>query len=235
MTENAETPQVNESNDDEQATPAEGNATSQVIDTVDVVDKFSSEQEEYERRYEESYDLYDPSYVVWLEANHPDAVRAEWLTSNQESAPISAPPLITTTPVADAHSAGSSPVFKGHGSTKSSPISDSSTACSPVSPLMKFLTPVPTPVLSTSKTIKARVLTSNECIALLEEKEKKKKQETEEKEMRKLEKEQKKKEKMEEQKRKAEERERKAEERRQKAEERKRLAEEKRKIGRGFF
>ena len=91
----------------------------------------------------------------------------------------------------------------------------------PVSTLAKYLVPLPIPVPSTPKTVKARVLTSTECIALFEEKEKKKKLEAEKKAVWKLEREWKKKEKIKEQKRKAEER-------RSKAEERKCLAEEKR-------
>jgi len=36
---------------------------------------FTQEQEDlFERRYEEKYDLYDSEYISWLELNHPEAV-----------------------------------------------------------------------------------------------------------------------------------------------------------------
>ena len=97
---------------------------------------------------------------------------------------------------------------------------------SKTSPLSRYLLPQ-TPIPPQIKTGKARVLTSAECIAILEEKECKKKAEVEEKEKRKLEREAKKKEKEEEKKRKAEERAKKAEEKAKKAEEKAKKAEEK--------
>ena len=39
---------------------------------------FTAEQVElYTHRFEEGYDLYDPAYVAWLEATHPEAVPAD--------------------------------------------------------------------------------------------------------------------------------------------------------------
>ena len=75
--------------------------------------------------------------------------------------------------------------------------------------LSKHLTPI-TPLITKSNSLRtgfARVLTSNECLAILEEQRLTKKQEAEEKERRKLEREKKRKEKEEEMKRKREERE----------------------------
>ena len=39
---------------------------------------FSEEQEQlYQMRYEEGYDLVDPQYLQWLEIHHPDSVPAD--------------------------------------------------------------------------------------------------------------------------------------------------------------
>ena len=80
----------------------------------------------------------------------------------------------------------------------------SSSISSPLSQLLADHTPQVTPV-ATAKRPKARLLTSADCIRMLEEKEAKKKQEAEEKEQKRKEQEEKKKQKEEEGKRKAEE------------------------------
>ena len=79
----------------------------------------------------------------------------------------------------------------GASTQKSTPSLNTSLSSSSPTPLTKFLKPLP-PSLSTPRSSKvgktgARVLTSSECLALLEEKEQKKRQEAEEKEKRKQE------------------------------------------------
>ena len=81
-----------------------------------------------------------------------------------------------------------------------------------------------TPTAPRIKTGKARVLTSSECLAFLEEKERKKKAEVEEKERRKQDREAKRKQKEEEKRQKTQEKAKKAEERVKKAEEKARMA-----------
>ena len=44
----------------------------------------------YQKRYEEGYDIYDEEYVKWLMANHPNNVPSEWLTEASSSSMISA-------------------------------------------------------------------------------------------------------------------------------------------------
>ena len=91
------------------------------------------------------------------------------------------------------------------------------------SPLSNYLSPM-TPTAPRIKTGKARVLTSSECLAFLEEKERKKKDEVEEKERRKQDREAKRKQKEEEKRQKPQEKAKKAEERVKKAEEKARMA-----------
>ena len=44
----------------------------------------------YQKRFEEGYDIYDEGYVKWLMANHPNNVPSEWLTEASSSSMISA-------------------------------------------------------------------------------------------------------------------------------------------------
>ena len=99
----------------------------------------------------------------------------------------------------------------------------SHSSSSKTSPLSNYLSPM-TPTAPRIKTGKARVLTSSECLACLEEKERKKKAEVEEKERRKQDREAKRKQKEEEKRQKAQEKAKKAEERVKKAEEKARMA-----------
>ena len=46
----------------------------------------------YQKRFEEGYDIYDEGYVKWLTANHPSYVPSEWLTE-----PFSSSMIPTTT------------------------------------------------------------------------------------------------------------------------------------------
>ena len=55
-------------------------------DVVDVhkdsktVESHSGNEDLFQRRYEEGYDIYDENYVRWLMVHHPDDVKSEWLT-----------------------------------------------------------------------------------------------------------------------------------------------------------
>ena len=40
----------------------------------------SGNEDLFQRRYEEGYDIYDENYVRWLMVHHPDDVKSEWLT-----------------------------------------------------------------------------------------------------------------------------------------------------------
>ena len=39
----------------------------------------------YQKRFEEGYDIYDEEYVKWLMTNHPNDVPSEWLTEVSSS------------------------------------------------------------------------------------------------------------------------------------------------------
>ena len=201
---------------------------------------FTPEQlDRFQIRYEEGCDVYlDSDYVRWLQLNHPEALPADDPTASlsltehfSEVTPI--------TPVSD--HAGQPPTSHGSNTRSSAASSSDSTGRILPSPqgstkddvVSKYLV-VPgfsTPSVPKIAPPRARLLTSTEAIAILEEKERKKQQEAAEKEQRKKEREEKKTQREEERKKKAEERARKAEEKAQekarKAEERARKAEEK--------
>ena len=158
----------------------------------------------YARRYEEGYDIFYPEYVRWLQKNHPTAAPGGYTTPKALNPEESSETCTKATPLGDVTNTPST----------SRPSSGGQSSCSSGgSTISKFLGPLPerTPSRpSVSKTSGARVLTSAECLALLEEKEERKRREKEEKEQRKLTRELNKKKREEEQKRKAEERVKKA-------------------------
>ena len=167
---------------------------------------FTPEQEEkFQRRHEEGYDIYDPIYINWLELNHPESLPPDRYTLT----PYTGSPLPSSSASNNDHLETTTP------SNHQSPSTSLHSSCK-TSPLSSYLSPV-IPTAPRIKTGKARVLTSSECIAILEDKERKKKAEQEEKERRKVERETKKKQKEEEKRQKAEERAKKAEEKAKKA------------------
>ena len=235
----------------------EGVVAAEMSDTIVT---FTPEQEErFQRRHEEGYDVYDPIYVPWLELNHPESLppkgstltpcsgpstsnndmgcstkRPESTTPSNQNHPENLPPNGSTLTLCSEPSL-SSPSTHNSDMGCSSKLIESTTpsnqspntshnSSSKTSPLSRYLSPQ-TPTAPQIKTGKARVLTSSECIAILEEKERKKKAEVEEKERRKLEREAKKKEKEEEKRRKTEEKAKKAEEKAKKAKEKAKKAE----------
>ena len=153
----------------------------------------------YIQRFEEGYDVFDPDYIHWAQQNHPEAVPAGYTTPRVSNPKVSSKPKAT--PFADLSNRVSTSSLNSSGQSSSSG-----------STVSKFFGPLPerTPSRpSTTKSSGARVLTSAECLSLLEEKEEKKKRDKEE-EQRKLTRELNKKKREEEQKRRAEERAKKA-------------------------
>ncbi len=202
----------------------------------------------FERRYEEGFDVYDDQdYLRWLEIHHPKAlpnVRYSLASSamdpgsrpaSQDPADMSIialfPDVLPLTEVAnDVDSSLSS--CPGSTTRRNNESTGPLLRSPPERPtdsagLSKFLVLPATPCGPKKTPPKARLLTSSDAIALLEEKERKKQQEAEEKERRKKEREAKKQEREQERKRKAEERLRKAEERARKKEENARKTKEK--------
>lgn len=200
---------------------------------------FTIEEEiRYSVRFEEGYDLFDERYQSWLKVNHPDAVTntastvLEPLRAPKSSTPIVSPsPSVTDTSsntslVSQSSSVSESkqtstrvkstvsgPSSSTHPLPGSTPLSTTARRRSPLSDLLNLPKNVRKPSTKTPSTGRARVLTSDECLRLLKEKEEKKKQVQMEKEKRKKERELKKKQREEEQKQKAEEKAKKAAER----------------------
>ena len=125
----------------------------------------------YTRRFEEGYDIFDPEYIHWLQKHHPEAVPAGYTTPGVSSPEVSSKPKAT--PFADLSNRIST-------SNSSSGSGQSSSSSSTVLKFVGFF-PERTPSRSsTTKSSGARVLTSAECLSLLEEKEEKKKRDKEE-------------------------------------------------------
>ena len=205
---------------------------------------FSMEEELlYTRRFDEGYDVFDEKYVQWLKVHHPEKVASKNVvqlsanclssdtsqpTINQlESCPAASettlhsglPDVNSTLPLPSNHN---TPTSTGTDSVAiaSNPINSPSTPKSrlclsakrtPLSNLFNLHSSMPHP-----KTGKARVLTSNQCLALLKEKEEKKRRVALEKENRRQERLTKKIDREEQQKKKQEEKARKALEKAQK-------------------
>ena len=174
---------------------------------------FTAEQEQrFQIRYEEGFNIFtDRLYVKWLELHHPEVLPAdcssrpsandEFTLADYFSSVTPAISLECTEVVQQSPTASQSPRDMEENPQDDSPVS-------------KYLTLPPGASPSIPKTMpRARLLTSTDAMAQMEEKERKKKQALEEKERRKIEREDRKRQREEEQKRKAEERERKSKER----------------------
>lgn len=180
---------------------------------------FTAEQiEKFEKRIENGYDVFsDATFVSWLKFYHPNYLPSDY--SDKLSPSVSENPL---------PSAVTTPVSESTVSTVSQSLASARVALSPVS---EFLV-LPTPSTSAKKGKSpgsARVLTSEESLAMIIEKEQKKKEEEEAKEKRKQERAEKKLQREADKKKKAEERELKAIERKKKAAEAEAERERKRK------
>ena len=162
-------------------------------------------------RLEEGYDLIDPKYEAWLRIHYPESAgKAEISKSpifmNSSKVTDSSLSMSGLSCIGGSPSTSHSIPNQGAQVTPKSTSLAKSDKCSPLSDLPN-LPKVTTPV--TSKSGRAHVLTSSECLRLLKEKEEKKQQVVEEKERKKQEREMKKQQKEQEQKRKAEEKARK--------------------------
>ena len=193
-----------------------------------------SEEELFSTRYAENFDLYCPKYNAWLKINHPDSIGAEGGATDLslvryfsgvlpedpvgsdsvcDSGSISNPDVsnLPTSPTNPAQVETPASSSKSVSSNSSTPTSSASGkfATNP-DMISKYLVQyVPaTPKsrrVNTKRVTGSRVLTSSEGIAILNEKEEKKKKELAEKEKRKEEREAKKRQKEELGKKKAEE------------------------------
>ena len=187
------------------------------------------ELELFERRYEEGYNIYiDHNYVRWLELHHPESLPADRysLSSTTEVSGfmsvadqyLSIAPEVPLVNVdrncISADGADQQPSKCDEAIITCERQSETVTSEQSVSPIYKYLV-LPTSSAPTGpKTLpRARLLTSAECLAQLEAKERQKQLAAEEKEQRKREREEKKAKKEQEQKQKAEARPQKAEER----------------------
>ena len=182
---------------------------------------FTIEQElKYAARFEEGYNLLDADYEAWLKINHPESTRPN---NTNQTMNVPLPFVDTSSPLSHSPSmASSSAPATIHRSTQLSSVDSTvsllthqsptvtsnsrqgSTQQSPIAELFNI------PVNGKSKkkvtTGKARVLTSAECLKVLQDKENEKKQKAEEKEQRKEQRLLKKQQREQELKRKAEER-----------------------------
>jgi len=179
--------------------------------------QFTADQEAlFKRRFEEQYDVFiDEDYVRWLNLNHPE-FRVVETPGALDDNPVTGFPDPCDTSRDDMRPSDE----VACNSTESLPVSGNEAVSRPTSPLSNLLV---CPGLNASTAPKrpstrARLLTSNESLRLLEEKEQKKEAEALEKEKRKNERAAKKKEREELQQKKRDERARKAEDRAKKAE-----------------
>ena len=145
------------------------------------------EEMRFECRFEEGYDLFDPKYEAWLRIHHPESANKATLKviqspalvdpstsqKSSDSTPSTSGHYMDSSPSTSQKSADSTPsVSKKSGpNTPQSNTSKSSLGSAKRSPLSDLLNlpKVTTPVAT--KTGKARVLTSSECLRLLREKE----------------------------------------------------------------
>ena len=135
----------------------------------------------FEHRFEEGYDLlHDTDYVCWLKLYHPEAV-TKHPENNSHSPSVSS----------SEKSSSITPKTPQSQPTPSTPLGDS-TSIQKQSCISKYLTTPCSSNASSKPAPKARLLTSADALAILEEKEKKKKEAAEEKERRKKEREEKK-------------------------------------------
>ena len=131
----------------------------------------------YERRYEEGYNLFDEGYYEWLKQNHP-LYAGEWHKKAVKLQPLSTTVVATTVP----NTASTSRATQSQ--TLNSTKATNTTLATRTNYISKYLVQyIAEPVQRTGKRITgARVLTSDECYKMLEEKEELKRKEQQEKE-----------------------------------------------------
>ena len=159
----------------------------------------------YQKRFEEGYDIYDEEYVKWMMINHPNDVPSEWLTEVSSSSKMPA----TTTASQPDKSTKSDKIVLNYSSIyealnrprKRSRSYDSKPGGSEdtghyISKYLHQAVVVPKQKKKQIRITGARVLTSEEAIKIMQDKEDEKKEKALEKEKRKEERERKKAEKM---------------------------------------
>ena len=163
---------------------------------------FSIEEELlYATRYEEGYDIPDPKYEAWRRLNHPVVVSSNPTVSTLQTTPSSSSASSSSPSSSQQHNLmpstpqASTKPNAPHKSTSASstPYRSKKVSENDRSPLSDLLN-LPSVEAKTTKTGKARVLTSSECLQMLLQKEEEKKRVAQEKEKRKQEREVKKKE-----------------------------------------
>ena len=204
---------------------AEDNAAgSQAVLTPAVPKPFTAEQEAlFKRRFEEGYDVYiDKDYIRWINVNHPE------FHVVQDSTPATPDNHLNTDLIVPCEEPASSQSVSSNETSSKDPVTvDKSVSVVPVgagpstSPLSDLLVcpAMNTPSVPKRTATLARLLTSDESLQLLEEKERKKEMELLEKENRKKERAAKKKEREELLKKKKEEQAKKAQEKAKRADE----------------
>ena len=159
----------------------------------------------YQKRFEEGYDIYDEEYAKWLMINHPNDVPSEWLTEASSSSKMP-----TTTPASQPDkSTKSDKIVLNYSSVyealnrprKRSRTYDLKPGGSEdtghyISKYLHQAVVVPKQKKKQIRITGARVLTSEEAIKIMQDKEDEKKEKALEKEKRKEERERKKAEKM---------------------------------------
>ena len=221
--------------------------TGEGITTNAVGEFFTPEQEAlFRKRVEEKFDiLEDEDYVLWLGIHHPDLLPTSGGSQSHTSVAVHFSSITPLTPITEdppscnlsltsaSETCGSANSVKSP-STATQSVSSTPTLLSSNLPsqsvVSKFLTcPVTSPrTTPTGKSLpRARLLTSASSLAMLEEKEKKKQEQIEERERKKRERDEKKKQRQEEMRRKAEVRAKKALEKARKAEKQKTQAKQK--------
>ena len=153
-----------------------------------LVDSFTPKQLElFQQRFEEGYNIFhDKDYVCWLKHYHPEAVtnhsESDSYSPDVSSSEKSSSITPKTPQLTQSQSTSSTPLGNSAGMHKESCVS-------------KYLATPCSSSASSKSAPKARLLTSADALAILEEKERKKKEAAEEKERRKKEREEKKKQK----------------------------------------
>ena len=159
----------------------------------------------YQKRFEEGYDIYDEEYVKWLMVNHPNDVPSEWLTEVSTSSMV---PANTTASQPDKSTKSDkiilnySTVYEALNRPRKRSRSYGSKPGGPedtgnyISKYLHQAVVVPKQKKKQIRITGARVLTSEEAIKIMQEKEDEKQEKALEKEKRKQERERKKAQKM---------------------------------------
>ena len=172
---------------------AEDNAAgSQAVLTLAVPKPFTVEQEAlFKRRFEEGYDVYiDKDYIRWINMNHPEFQVVQDSTPATPDNHLSTDLIVPCEEPASSQSVSSNETSPKDAVNVGKPVSvipvGAGSSTSPLSDLL-VCPAMNTPSVPKRTTTRARLITSDESLRLLEEKERKKEMELLEKENRKKE------------------------------------------------